>query len=136
MRFPGHGRGPSDRRESVFHAVSGGHSEGETPGPIPNPEVKPFCADGTARGTAWESRTPPGIFERGCSPKGSISLFPFMRKTDHAPVVLDSCIETEHGPFHRFPRYSGRQASMQDWSDQMAASTSRAVQLDSFGGPE
>src|ERR1700744_5762499 len=59
-----------------------------------------------------------------------------MRKTDHAPVVLDSCIETEHGPFHRFPRYSGRQASMQDWSDQMAASTSRAVQLDSFGGPE
>jgi len=25
---------------------------------------------------------------------------------------------------------------MQDWSDQMAASTSRAVQLDSFGGPE
>src|ERR1700760_2458691 len=59
-----------------------------------------------------------------------------MRKTDHAPVVLDSCIETEHGPFHRFPRYSGRQASMQAGSDQMAASTSRAVQLDSFGGPE
>src|ERR1700742_5385408 len=79
MRFPGHGRGPSDRRESVFHAVSGGHSEGETPGPIPNPEVKPFCADGTARGTAWESRTPPGIFEGGCSPKGLSSLLLFLR---------------------------------------------------------
>jgi hypothetical protein len=41
---------------------------GETPGPIPNPEVKPFSADGTARGTAWESRTPPGIFRRGSLP--------------------------------------------------------------------
>jgi hypothetical protein len=37
----------------------GGHSEGETPGPIPNPEAKPLCADGTARETVWESRTPP-----------------------------------------------------------------------------
>ena len=31
----------------------------ETPGPIPNPEAKPHSADGTARVTAWESRTPP-----------------------------------------------------------------------------
>src|SRR5580693_6303809 len=37
----------------------GGHSEGETPGPIPNPEVKPSSADGTAREASWESRTPP-----------------------------------------------------------------------------
>jgi hypothetical protein len=37
----------------------GGFSEGETPGPIPNPEVKPFSADGTAPETVWESRTPP-----------------------------------------------------------------------------
>ena len=39
----------------------GGFGEGETPGPIPNPEVKPFSADGTARETVWESRTPPDI---------------------------------------------------------------------------
>ena len=31
----------------------------ETPGPIPNPEVKPFSADGTATERLWESRTPP-----------------------------------------------------------------------------
>ena len=31
----------------------------ETPGPIPNPEAKPYCADGTAPGRVWESRTPP-----------------------------------------------------------------------------
>src|SRR3954471_16284111 len=37
----------------------GGHSERETPGNIPNPEAKPLSADGTARETVWESRTPP-----------------------------------------------------------------------------
>src|SRR5882762_11503970 len=37
----------------------GGHSVRETPGYIPNPEAKPFSADGTAGGTLWESRTPP-----------------------------------------------------------------------------
>ena len=31
----------------------------ETPGPIPNPEAKPYSADGTALVTVWESRTPP-----------------------------------------------------------------------------
>src|SRR4051794_39697808 len=42
----------------------GGHGERETPGLIPNPEAKPFSADGTARGTGWESRTPPDITQR------------------------------------------------------------------------
>ena len=49
VRIPG----PGDRKSY------GGHSERETPGPIPNPEVKPFSADGTARGTVWETRTSP-----------------------------------------------------------------------------
>ena len=39
----------------------GGHSERETPGHIPNPEAKPLSADGTARVTVWESRTPPDL---------------------------------------------------------------------------
>src|SRR3954453_12354922 len=39
----------------------GGHGERETPGLIPNPEAKPFSADGTARGTGWEGRKPPDI---------------------------------------------------------------------------
>ena len=39
--------------------VSGGYSEGETPVPIPNTEVKSFSADGTARVTLWESRSSP-----------------------------------------------------------------------------
>ena len=37
----------------------GGHSVGETPGPIPNPEAKTHSADGTASGRMWESRSPP-----------------------------------------------------------------------------
>ena len=38
----------------------GGHSGGATPGPIPNPEVKPSNADDTAWAAGWESRTLPG----------------------------------------------------------------------------
>jgi hypothetical protein len=39
----------------------GGNAEGVTPVPIPNTEVKPLWADGTARVAVWESRSPPGI---------------------------------------------------------------------------
>ena len=34
---------------------------GETPGPIPNPEAKAHCADGTALVRVWESRSPPDL---------------------------------------------------------------------------
>ena len=40
----------------------GGHSESVTPVPIPNTEVKPLSADGTAREAWWESRSPPILF--------------------------------------------------------------------------
>jgi hypothetical protein len=44
----------------------GGHSVGETPGPIPNPEAKTHSADGTAPGRVWESRSPPDtIYDSG-----------------------------------------------------------------------
>jgi hypothetical protein len=39
----------------------GDSSEGVTPVPIPNTEVKPLSADGTARETWWESRSLPGL---------------------------------------------------------------------------
>ncbi len=35
-----------------------------TPVPIPNTEVKPAGADGTARETAWESRKSPGLIKK------------------------------------------------------------------------
>jgi hypothetical protein len=40
----------------------GGHRSRVTPVPIPNTEVKPATADGTARVGAWESRSLPGLF--------------------------------------------------------------------------
>src|SRR5256885_10843004 len=55
VRFPRCGR---DHNSIEFRRHN---SEGETPGPIPNPEAKPFSADGTALVTGWESRTPPDI---------------------------------------------------------------------------
>ena len=36
-------------------------SGGVTPGPFPNPEAKPTCADGTAPGRVWESKSPPAL---------------------------------------------------------------------------
>lgn len=51
---PDPGAPPSGVRDRA-----GGHGGRETPGPIPNPEVKPSSADGTARGSVWESRRPP-----------------------------------------------------------------------------
>src|SRR5690606_17753409 len=40
----------------------GGHRSRVTPVPIPNTEVKPTTADGTARAGVWESRSLPGLF--------------------------------------------------------------------------
>ena len=45
----------------VLRDCYGGHSVGETPGPIPNPEAKAHCADGTALVRVWESRSPPDL---------------------------------------------------------------------------
>ena len=57
-------------------AFPGGHRSRVTPVPIPNTEVKPATADGTAWVTVWESRSPPGFFTK--SPLGHPSgLFPF-----------------------------------------------------------
>jgi hypothetical protein len=42
----------------------GGYAEGVTPVPIPNTEVKPLRADGTAWVAVWESRSPPGSFTK------------------------------------------------------------------------
>jgi hypothetical protein len=45
----------------VVFEILGDHGEGETPVPIPNTEVKPFSADGTAWATVRESRTLPRL---------------------------------------------------------------------------
>ena len=41
--------------------LAGANREGVTPVPIPNTEVKPLIADGTAEFALWESRTVPAL---------------------------------------------------------------------------
>src|SRR4051812_38103095 len=53
-------RTPNELVSRRHQKVSGGNSGGATPDPIPNSEVKPSRADGTAGGTLWESRSSPG----------------------------------------------------------------------------
>src|SRR5690348_5738461 len=48
-------------RRKLVPRISGGHTAGATPVPIPNTEVKPRRADDTARVTVWERRSLPGL---------------------------------------------------------------------------
>ena len=77
--------GFSDGREE--RKVSGGHSGGVTPVPIPNTEVKPASADGTWGEAPWESRSPPECF------------------SDTAPRVLAwGCVALRRGTARPRPR--------------------------------
>src|SRR4028118_606358 len=60
MRFSKIRRGqrPGFTTEYIL-LIQGDDSGGDTPLPIPNREVKPASADGTARETLWESRSSP-----------------------------------------------------------------------------
>ena len=48
--------------EILMIKFPGGHRGRVTPVPIPNTEVKPATADGTACAGVWESRSLPGLF--------------------------------------------------------------------------
>ena len=80
-------------RGGISSQCYGGHGERETPGLIPNPEAKPFSADGTARGTGWESRTPPDIFSRNGVTATAVA--PFRASTPSTPPCF---IGLEHAP--------------------------------------
>ena len=87
-----HTRGGVVSRQSY-----GGHSERETPGPIPNPEVKPFSADGTATARSWESRTPPDILcSSPASSEAGLLAFP--------PLTHDVVARHERGRCRRADR--------------------------------
>jgi hypothetical protein len=70
---------PTSRLKQPAIQFFGGDGEEVTPVPIPNTEVKLFSADGTARATVWESRTPPkiSIKARPTLLSGSDGLFGF-----------------------------------------------------------
>ena len=60
VRFPDrHGPIPPGSFPGKVDKICGGHGQGETPGPIPNPEAKALHGDGTAPERVWESSAPP-----------------------------------------------------------------------------
>src|SRR4051812_31028879 len=71
-------------RRAPVSQTFGGHSEGETPLPIPNRAVKPLSADGTWLARAWESRSPPVFHEvqiRRRPPEGGLLALHGLRGT-------------------------------------------------------
>ena len=53
----------------------GGHRRRVTPVPIPNTEVKPATADGTACVGVWESRSLPGLFPKPLQVEAAFPLY-------------------------------------------------------------
>ena len=75
----------------------GGHRRGVTPVPIPNTEVKPSTADGTACESVWESRSLPGLIPKGSTPKRR--AFFFLRASVGDPPVRSPRTNTAlHSP--------------------------------------
>ena len=97
-----------DRTPGTKYA--GGHRIRVTPVPIPNTEVKPATADGTAWETAWESRSLPAVSPRAREPHGPRALRLYQRtaantRTRPAPTP------GAQGPSPRQP--SSRPASLE-----------------------
>jgi hypothetical protein len=94
-------RAPHGRSAAAAGAFPGGHRRGVTPVPIPNTEVKPSTADGTARGTAWESRSLPGVFSSPLSNESGLFLctgFFSERASQNRPRALPTSDHRRHRP--------------------------------------
>ena len=91
--------------------VFGGNVGGVIPDPIPNSEVKPSRADGTARGTAWESRTPPELILRPRLERGGVSFSTAVACADESSVGL-----ARSGTRHATWRSRGRRRARPDRS--------------------
>src|SRR5438093_9909210 len=89
-------------RRGLVSSVFGGHSEGETPLPIPNRAVKPLSADGTWPARAWESRSPP-VFLFQYESDGCLAdmrdVVKFFRANPQVLVLLLICVMLGLGTF-------------------------------------
>ena len=87
-----HNRINNTRRHRTANSRLGGHSDRETPGPIPNPEAKPDSADGTAPARVRESRTPPSTHHTvGPEPRtavpGQLLVWELTEDARHHPAL-------------------------------------------------
>src|SRR5688572_4555579 len=74
-------------RRTPGNQFPGGHRGRVPPVPIPNTEVKPATADGTACAGVWESRSLPGLFLRAVSSndEAAFSLYGARVARTHTP---------------------------------------------------
>src|SRR5262245_19567119 len=85
---------------SPAESFAGGHRIRVTPVPIPNTEVKPDTADGTAWETVWESRSLPAVIQTRTPDAQSSPRRAFLS------------VRLDHHRSRRFPRHpSARTAS-------------------------
>src|SRR3954470_4571827 len=103
VRFPEYGQNPQPTTTPkrlwcvaravgfgwYFDRVSVAIASGKHPVSIPNLEVKPASADGTATGRSWESRTPPDIHTVKGHPHGW-PLMCFQGKSPAQPLPYSS----------------------------------------------
>ena len=77
-------------RAADLFKLCGGYFGGVTPVPIPNTEVKPSTADGTAWETAWESRSLPGLFiaKKAVALATAFFFVPRSRPHDYAAAAV------------------------------------------------
>ncbi len=75
-----------------FLRFLGDYGEGETPVPIPNTEVKPFYADGTAWVTVWESRSSPRLKMKARWQQRAFSFFDPVISLQFFKIVIPDLI--------------------------------------------
>jgi hypothetical protein len=83
--------------EGLVSQPFGGDSEGDTPLPIPNREVKPLSADGTWASRPWESRSPPVLTEKGRSTGAALFVVQDGSSFRAAPSFRAICSWREFG---------------------------------------
>ena len=92
---------------------AGGHRIRVTPVPIPNTEVKPDTADGTAWETVWESRSLPALFSQArceTSQQASCTRRRHARRTEFGDTIRVNTAILDHDP-KRAAALSGATAS-------------------------
>src|SRR5262245_39134426 len=96
----------------MTRSYAGGHRIRVTPVPIPNTEVKPDTADGTAWETVWESRSLPAVIQtKTPDAQGSLRrAFLFVRPS----LLLRHTVS--HVSHRREPPASGRRAASSEHS--------------------
>src|SRR5882672_7340367 len=97
-------RGQNSRARSFepqADKYAGGHRIRVTPVPIPNTEVKPDTADGTARETVWESRSLPAVIQkRGGSIAKAVGPFSFSHRTHRQYARHQRLVESRTHKLH------------------------------------